>query len=106
MTARLNDRLRKTGRNGDVILSLAVSALPLEDQLEIFLAIQMFDAFTVDTDPAGDHRRGIVEAAGKTVLWEIDDHGQGSRIRLPQTIAPVLPRRVMTIMLAEEHGHI
>lgn len=102
MTARLNDRLRKTGRNGEIVLSPGVSALCLEDQLEIFLAIQMFDGFTVDTDPTGEHRSGVVYAAGYQILWEIDDHGLGPRIRLTQTATSAHPRRAMKIMLAKE----
>ncbi len=63
----------------------------------------MFDSFTEDNDPHGEHDFGAFEHAGQRIFWKIDyyapdmEHGSENPADPQQTV------RVLTIMLAREY---
>ncbi len=99
----LNDELRATGRGGIVLLTRGVAALPRPVQAAIVAAVRRFDDFSVANDPHGEHDHAVVEAAGHEVLFKIDYYGSLFRVRSADPADPLLTRRVLTIMLADEY---
>lgn len=98
----LNDRLRRTGLGGEVVITGGVAALlPGPVQASVMAAVQGFAAFTPDNDPRGEHDCAALEVEGHRVLFTIDCYdvtlGGGS----PDPADPAVTRRVLTIMLAE-----
>ncbi|MEG8018783.1 DUF3768 domain-containing protein [Sphingomonas sp. LR55] len=102
IAARLNDRLRRTGGGGEICLSCGVTALPIEAQLEVFLAVQMFTDFSSENDPHGEHDCAFLSAAGQQIIWKIHYYDRGLSFRSRDPASSALTRRVLTIMLVEE----
>ncbi len=98
----LNDELRATGRGGIVLVSSGVAALPLEVQAEIITAVREFQDFSVSNDPHGEHDCASLKAAGQKVLFKIDYYDPFLCRRSLDPAEPLLTRRVLTIMLADE----
>jgi Protein of unknown function (DUF3768) len=61
----LNDALRTTGNGGVVMLTRAIAALPIDDQLAILAAVRSFADFNPDNDPYGEHDCAVLTAAGQ-----------------------------------------
>jgi hypothetical protein len=64
---------------------------------------RIFDSFTPDNDPYGEHDFGAFEHEGQRIFWKIDyyapdmEHGSEDPADPKQTV------RVLTIMLASEY---
>lgn len=102
--ARLNDHFRATGENGSILLSLGVAVLPIANKDEVIRAVRLFDAFTPDNDPHGEHDCAVVSVGGERIIWKIDYHQRDrNRQTDPDPADPATTKRVMTIMLAEEY---
>src|SRR5271157_5858934 len=71
--AELNDLCRKAmGVAGRVFRTQGIAALPLPDQSAIFEKVELFDSFTEDNDPHGEHDFGAFEHEGQRIFWKID----------------------------------
>ena len=102
--ARLNDSFRASGEDGWVFLSRGVAALPIAAKDEVIRAVRLFDAFTPDNDPYGEHDCAVLAAGGERIIWKIDYYPRDrSRQSDPDPADPGTAMRVMTIMLAEEY---
>ena len=99
----LNDHLRTTGQNGQIVVTRGIAALSLEAKAAIFLAVQTFDRFTPDNDPYGEHDFGLVEVAGEHVMFKIDYYDHAVAGHSPDAADPDVTTRVLTIMLASEY---
>jgi len=102
-TARIrapNDRLRTTGRSGDVVVSGGGGGAAGAVQAAVMAAVQGFDGFTPDNDPYGEHDRAVLAVQGHRVLFTIDCYDLALRGGSPD---PGVTRRMLTIMLAEEY---
>ena len=99
----LNDQLRATGRGGIVLLARGVAALPPEIQAAIIDAVRRFDDFSVANDPYGEHDCAVLETAGHEVLFKIGYYDPALRSGSADPADPLLTRRVLTIMLADEY---
>ena len=99
----LNDELRRTGTGGRVALTAGIAALPPEAIAAVLLAVQVFDAFTPDNDPHGEHDFALLEAAGQRVMFKIDYYDRALEFGSQNPADPACTRRIMTIMLAEEY---
>jgi hypothetical protein len=99
----LNDRLRTTGRGGEVVITGGVAALPGPVQASVMAVVQGFAAFTPDNDPHGEHDCAALEVEGHRVLFTIDCYDATLRGGSPDPADPGVTRRVLTIMLAEEY---
>jgi len=97
----LNDRLRRTGLGGKVVMTRAVAALSPEDLGALIKKVREFDAFTPGNDPWGEHDFGEVILDGERYFWKIDTHdvsnpGFASADAAGETVTT----RIMTIMTA------
>lgn len=102
--ARLNDHLRSTGEDGWTYLSRGVALLPIAVKDEVIRAVRLFDDFTPDNDPHGEHDCATLSVAETRIVWKID-YCPRDRTRQsdPDPADPNSSLRVMTIMLAEEY---
>ena len=86
---RLNDDLRRQGRDGRILITQGVLALP-EDLVRKVLT-------------AGEHDFGSVKVDGTLVFWKIDYYDRTMEAGSPDPSDPDVTTRVLTIMLAEEY---
>ena len=71
--AELNDLCRKAmGVAGRVFQTQGIAALPLPDQSAIWEKVELFDSFTEENDPHGEHDFGAFEHEGQRIFWKID----------------------------------
>jgi Protein of unknown function (DUF3768) len=71
--AELNDLCRKAiGVAGRVFQTQGISALPQHDQSAIREKVELFDDFTPDNDPYGEHDFGAFDHEGEKIFWKID----------------------------------
>lgn len=96
--AKLNDKFR--GMAVDVVLTQGVIHC-VQDVISLMKTIEVFDTFTSDNDPYGEHDFGSLNWKGQKIFWKIDYYDQS----LTYGEDPLSPkcRRVMTIMLASEY---
>ena len=97
---QLNDTLRRTGEGGRVLVTASVAALPPDQQAAILAAVVAFDAFDDDNDPYGEHDCGLLDVAGRLILFRIDTYDLDLAMHSPDASNPDVTRRVLTIMLA------
>ena len=97
--AVLNDRFRKSG-NGIVITD---GAQELGDNLGLFSKVAMFNEFTEENDPYGEHDFGMIVARGHELLFKIDYYDRDLVHHSPDAADPSVTTRVLTIMLADEY---
>ena len=100
---QLNDRLRKTGAGGRVMITAGLAALPEGMSALILAAVIGFDDFNADNDPHGEHDCATLKVASYDVIWKIDYYDSSLSVHSPHPADPKVTRRVMTVMLAEEY---
>jgi len=110
----LNDRFRQniptvTDVPGRVVLTSGIQELTSTDAEpgkhlpRLFETIRLFDDFSSDNDPYGEHDFGAFEFEGARVFWKFDYytpeliHGSCDPADIVKTL------RVLTVMLAEEY---
>ena len=109
--AAQNDKFRKTFEGGKVLLTCGVSALPLMQQQEIMQKVRIFNNFTEDNDPYGEHDFGCFgehdfgcfEYRGQQIFWKIDMYDLNYEFYSPQPDDETQTNRVLTIMFADEY---
>jgi hypothetical protein len=103
----LNDAFRRDPAAGDIpgktLMTQGISALPLEQQCDIFNRVRCFDDFTEDNDPYGEHNFGNFTYAGQKMFWKIDYYGPDMMYASEDPSDPEKAYRVLTIMLAMEY---
>ena len=99
--AALNDHARQTFMECRVIITVGVEAL--EDVDAILRQVQLFDAFTPDNDPYGEHDFGVTKHKGTTFFWKFDYYDLDLHMYSPDPSDETVTARVLTIMLAEEY---
>lgn len=94
--AKLNDEFRSKEA-----FSVTQGVFNLRDILGLIQAVSVFDKFTEDNDPYGEHDFGSLNWEGRKIFWKIDYYDEYLR----HWRDPLDPdcKRVLTIMLAEEH---
>jgi hypothetical protein len=92
-----NDAVRRSGQamwTSGLLAFLAGDVLAIG---EVLSRVARFDAFNDSNDPWGEHDCASFEFRGETLLWKIDDYGEGFReFGVPR-------RRILTIMLASDY---
>ena len=99
----LNDELRRTGTGGRVVLTAGIAALPPEAVAAVLLAVQIFEEFSPENDPYGEHDFGLLEAVGVRVMFKVDYYNREMSMHSPDAADPAVTVRVLTIMLASEY---
>ncbi len=102
--AELNDRFRKGDSSlGLWLITVGVDALPSDKKQSLIQAMRVYNNFSEDNDPYGEHDFGIVDQDGAEYFWEIIcydkslQHLSGHPTNLKTTT------RVLTLMRAEEY---
>ena len=99
----LNDRLRKHGIGGKIMLTQGVQALGEEAILHIMMLMQGHDDFPEGDDPYGEHDFGAINHHGQKLFWKVDYYDLAYQMHSLDAADPKLTNRVLTIMLAEEY---
>ena len=99
----LNDKLRRTGTGGRVVMTAGIAALPPEAVAAVLLAVQVYDSFSPDNDPYGEHDFGIVDAAAQRVMFQVDYYDRTLSMHSSDAADPAVTTRVLTIMLTSEY---
>ena len=99
----LNDTFRKTMVGGTVVVTAGIMALDPTMQQKIIDAVKVFDAFTEDNDPWGEHDMGAFEVDGHRVFFKLDYYDLTRSRHSDDPTDPSKTERVLTIMLAEEY---
>lgn len=100
---KLNDRFRKTMSGGQVFITSGVQELGLITATEILDRVRLFDDFSVDNDPYGEHDLGSFEWQSHRIFWKIDYYDNDLTYGSPDPSDPAVTTRVMTVMLASEY---
>lgn len=98
----LNDRLRKTGIGGTVVLTRAVAAMGAPELTDLLRRVREFDTFTGANDPWGEHDFGEVIMDGERYFWKIDAFDVSLKWGSPDASDEAVTRRVLTIMAGDE----
>jgi hypothetical protein len=98
-----NDRFRKQGRGGQLMLTSGIMAKSDEDLAGLLQAIVDFDAFDPDNDPHGEHDFGSLTWQGEPVFWKIDYYDSDLLYGSPDPANPDVTTRVLTVMMAWEY---
>lgn len=99
----LNDLLRTTMIGGKVLVTHGITTLPEHVQCSIFEQVQTFTDFTPDNDPHGEHDFGAFTIKGQKVFWKIDYYALDMMHGSEDPANPLVTKRVLTIMLADEY---
>lgn len=101
--ARLNDKLRKSGRGGQLMVTRGVYRLPAYDSRELLQALAAYDRFDTDNDPHGERDFGDIQVFGTDVLWKIDYYDLKLEYGSPDPADADVTIRVLTVMLESEY---
>ncbi len=101
--AAINDRFRRDGVGGEIMLTRGIAQLGDSAVAAIRTAVRQFDAFTPDNDPYGEHDFGAFDWAGQRLFWKIDYYDQALQFASEDPTDSAITCRVLTIMLAEEY---
>lgn len=101
--ARLNDRLRKGGPGGQLVVTNGVYGLPGYDSRELLRALADYDSFDSDNDPHGERDFGDVQVFGTDLFWKIDYYDLKLEYASPDPADPAVTIRVLTVMLESEY---
>jgi hypothetical protein len=99
----LNDAFRRTLSGGEKFFTAEAVAMGPEFMAAALAAVCSFDAFTVDSDPYGEHDFGCVSVSGEKVFWKIDYYDTTLCYGSDDPADPAQTTRVITIMLAHEY---
>jgi Protein of unknown function (DUF3768) len=99
----LNDELRKDFNRGHAVMTMGIAALGAEAVARIVKTIEVYDDFCHENDPYEEHDFGSFEAEGHTIFFKIDYYDPALTVHSPDPSDPVVTKRVITIMLAEEY---
>jgi Protein of unknown function (DUF3768) len=99
----LNDQLRQNLATGVAVMTPGIAALGQDAAARIIKTIAVFDDFCHANDPHEEHDFGSFEAEGHTIFFKIDYFDSTLTVHSPDPSDPVVTKRVITIMLAEEY---
>ena len=99
----LNDQLRRDFSVGMAFMTPGVAALGPDAAERIFRTIAAYDGFCRANDPYEEHDFGSFEIEGQTIFFKIDYFDQNLTYHSPDPANPVVTKRVITIMLADEY---
>ncbi|WP_246676256.1 DUF3768 domain-containing protein [Mesorhizobium sp. B1-1-5] len=102
-TRQLNDDLRIRRLGGTIVITAGIAALGPSTIRDIISAITVFDGFTPENDPYGEHDCAVMAVSGIKIVWKIDYYDLGRRYHSSDPSDRNVTSRVMTIMRAGEY---
>ena len=93
----LNDAFRRSGFG----MTITVGVQGLEDVAGLLREMRVFNTFSEDNDPYGEHDFGSIVWQGEKVFWKIDYYDQ--RLEYGEDPLSRNCRRILTVMLASEY---
>ena len=99
----LNDELRKDFNQGHTVMTTGIAALGAEAVARIVKTVEVYDDFCHANDPYEEHDFGSFETDGHTIFFKIDYYDPTLTVHATDPSDPVVTKRVITIMLAEEY---
>lgn len=99
--AELNDDFRRSMAGGHVVVTAGIANRC--DLTCILLQVSVFDAFTVENDPHGEHDFGAFDHGGETFFWKIDYYDRSLSFGSPDPMDSEVTTRMLTVMLASEY---
>ena len=101
--ADLNDALRRTFADGQVVMTAAVNELPIDVKARVIVAVQSFSKFDADNDPHREHDFGSFEIDGEKFFFKIDYYSRDMEGGSEDPSDPEKTTRVLTIMFASDY---
>ena len=101
--AKLNDLLRQTFIGGRVMLTAGIADLSEGHRRAIIADVQIFNDFTEDNDPWGEHDFAAFNCNGRRINWKIDYYDKAMKYGSEAPSDPSVTTRVLTIMLDSEY---
>lgn len=99
----LNDKLRRELPHGRVMITRAVSQLPIQDLKQILELVRTFDTFTEGNDPWGEHDFGKIVFKDIEYFWKIDAYDLTMEFGSPDPADDSVSKRVLTLLLPEDY---
>jgi hypothetical protein len=99
----LNDQFRQTFLGGRVMMTAGVAAMSDDDRRTLSIRVRLFDAFTPDNDPYGEHDFGSIDIGGCRYFWKIDYYDQTLTCGSFDASDAAATQRVLTLMRADEY---
>ncbi|WJY18323.1 DUF3768 domain-containing protein [Alteriqipengyuania flavescens] len=103
MIAQLNDRLRRDGRGGAIMITKGVRSLSGFCPSELLAKLAEYNGFDEDNDPHGERDFGDLELFGADLLWKIDYYTADMKHGSDDPADPETTVRLLTVMMAEEY---
>ena len=97
----LNDHARQNFTGCRVVITQGIQAM--ENVPDLLDQVRLYDAFTPDNDPYGEHDFGSFRYGGETVFWKWDYYDVDMTMHSPDPSDAAVTTRVLTIMLADEY---
>ncbi len=85
------------------MITAGIKALGEKAIAEIVAKVKVFDQFTSDNDPYGEHDFGKIMHGHDAIFWKISYYDANIEFGSPNPSDPKVTTRVLTIMLAEEY---
>ena len=101
--AQLNDALLRSLVGGQVMLTQSIATLPSQERQSLIHQVKIYDHFTPNNDPYGEHDMGRFDVNGTPYLWKIDYYDKTNRFRSEDPSNPLVTNRVLTIMQASDY---
>lgn len=101
--AQLNDKLRKTGVGGIIVVTRGVRAIHGFEPTALMATLARSDTFDEANDPHGEHDFGGIDFMGFELLWKIDYYAPDMIHHSRDPADEAQTCRVLTIMHAGEY---
>ncbi len=86
-----------------VVQTQGINALPPDAQSTIRERVELYNEFTPENDPYGEHDFGMFTHDGSRIYWKIDYYDRAVKYGSEDPANPHVTTRVLTIMLAQEY---
>ena len=103
---KLNDEFRREfwcSPLGKTVVTRAVNALSAKDRAELMDNVRLFNDFSKDNDPYGEHDFGCIKIFGETFFWKIDYYDNNFQYGSENPADQKITQRLLTIMTANEY---
>lgn len=99
----LNDQFRQTFVGGRVMMTAGIAAMDDDDRRALINRVRLFDAFTPDNDPYGEHDFGWIGIGEGRYFWKIEYYDPTLTCGSIDASDAVATERVLTLMCADEY---